>query len=190
MKTDKEFLDEVYEKARMLERDKDKKPLHHRRSMRGYALAAAALVIITIFPLSKLKGNTQKVEPYNLASVSRTLPVSGEEQKLIEQLDRSDIVVEATANGIQKDMTNLSIEKIYKGDYNSRTIDVKFSVEFLQKHEIKKGTRMILFLEKSGDGYRAASEDSDVYMCSDKDEFVNSLSNKVSTSQLKNMIGE
>lgn len=176
MKNNREFLDGIYKKAEILEREKFKRKKTYNNFIR-YSSVAAILIILPL-----LLFNNQILRPNNIKAPIEPRIISIFEP--ISNFDDADYIIVGTTGKVKKDDVTILIDEIYYGDLVEDEIHLEgSSIASL----FKKGKRNLLFLNNDGKYYLTYGENS-IFRETEKNIFEDSQGNKYNMENIKNYI--
>lgn len=149
MKTNREFLNGVYQKAEVLEKEKNKKKRTYNSYLR-YSSVAALFIILPLLLFSKQIINKDNV---NMPIVPRTISIHSVE----ESFNTAEYILVGTIEKVKKNNIIVSIDESFYGDIS---LD-KISIEEYSK-TFKKNNKYLLFLNKDENFYVLDSMDYSV----------------------------
>lgn len=216
MKTDREFLDGIYERAEKL-KEQETQPVKKSafKIYKNYIVSAVAavLLIIIIYPLTHLDKTVQK---NSVSELERSLPFSiklAQPINLSQLAKESDVIVKAKVKKIEKTVyekdkdimrttVTLNTQEVYKGSKDTKKIKIivdnvcefKNEANSSVQEEFKKDEITLLFLNKTDNEYiLSTNTDSKyTYLSSENSDeiFQDSDLNVVSVKQLKQVLKE
>lgn len=201
MKSNKEFLEGVYSKAKILEQERNKKNLLYKRCIRFSSIAA----IIVILPLLVFK--SQIYEPNNYKEIPQMIRMMNIEDPQLNFLEADYIVIGETkkiyesqyvkeGNYIYTDVA-INLKNVLLGDIDKEEILLrvkggkvkKEKVISVMEGEFKKGSESLLFLYKDeNDIYYLVNGSASQFTEIEKDLFIDKSGNKYDLDYIKENI--
>lgn len=201
MKDNREFLEGVYKKAEMLERERVEKSRIYKRYVKISSMAAAIVIIV---PLLLFKGQNSVPKGYTeIPQIARMFTIddpmiSFHEADYIvvgetKKIDKSQYVKEN--NYIYTDIT-IGIEKVFLGDIHKDEIILRVRGGKVEKEkvfsqmegEFKKGSKSLLFLQKEEGVYYLVNDGEGQFLEVEKDVFIDKQGNKYNIDDIKDNI--
>lgn len=188
MKNDREFLDGIYQKAEILEREKlqeDSKKKSPYKKYIPYSSVAAMFILLPILLLSK-----EALSPGN------ELP--GQEPMMIRMDEPGSIFIEADylligqVEYIEKKSNEgtmeieISLEEILKGQIQEEKIIVEAPSNM--KDEFKEGDRSLFLLYKEDNIYKLLGEREGQFKEENSHMFIDRFGDKYRLEEIKNII--
>lgn len=201
MKNNKEFLEGVYSKAKILEEERNKKNLLHKRYTRFSSIAA----IIVILPLLVFK--SQIYEPNNYKEIPQMVRMISIEDPQLNFLEADYIVIGETkkiyksqyvkeGNYIYTDVA-IHIDNVLLGDIDEDEIILRVKGGKVKKEkvfsmlegEFEKGSKSLLFLYKDENNiYYLVNGSESQFAEIEKDLFMDKSGNKYDLDYIKENI--
>lgn len=198
MKTDREFLNGVYAKAEVLQKETNKTNKPYKRYYR-FASFAALIILIPVLFFANNNLGYKEIYPMNARMISMRdtstyfyeadLIVIGEVKeikgsKYIEEKDYiyTDIVIKP--------------EEVLRGDINEKEITLRINGGKVKSHKVYsnmesefiKGKTSLLFLRKNEEGVYNLINDKSQFLEIEKNIFVDELGNNYSLRDIENNI--
>lgn len=201
MKANREFLEGIYKKAEVLEREKIKKSTIYKRYVKISSMAAAIAVIV---PLILFRGQISVPKDYNeIPQVVRMFTLNDPIVNFYEadyvvigetkKINKSQYVKEN--NYIYTDIT-IGVDEIFLGDIHNDEIILRIKGGKVEKEkvfsqmegEFKKGKKSLLFLQKEKGIYYLVNGDESQFLEIEKDIFIDKQGNKYNMDNIKDNI--
>lgn len=198
MKTDKEFLNGIYAKAEVLQRETNKTRNPYKKYYRFASMAALIILIPALFFANNNLGY-KEIYPMNIRMISVSDPstyfyeagsiVIGEVKeikgsKYIEEKDYiyTDIVIKP--------------KEVLRGDINENEIILRINGGKVKSHKVYsnmesefiKGETILLFLRKDEEGFYNLISDKSQFLEIENNIFIDELGNEYSLEDIKNNI--
>lgn len=176
MKNNKEFLEGIYKKAEILEREKFKR----RKTYNNFIKYSSVAAIFIILPL--LLFNNQIFKPNNI-----DIPIQPKVMNIIDPIfnfNDAEYILIGTTKKVRKDDITIGIDEIFYGDLNEKEIHLDIS-NITTK--FTKGEKSLLFLNKDEKYYPTYGEDS-IFKGTENNVFEDSYGNKYDIKEIKNNI--
>ncbi|MEY8414656.1 hypothetical protein AAK964_00015 [Tissierella praeacuta] len=201
MKANREFLEGIYKKAELLEKEKIKKSTIYKRYVKISSMAA---VIAIIVPLILFRGQISIPKDYNeIPQVVRMFTLNDPMVNFYEadyviigetkKINKSQYVKED--NYIYTDIT-IGVDEIFLGDIHNDEIILRIKGGKVEKEkvfsqmegEFKKGKKSLLFLQKEKGIYYLVNGDESQFLEIEKDIFIDKQGNKYNMDNIKDNI--
>lgn len=201
MKANREFLEGIYKKAELLEKEKIKKSTIYKRYIKISSMAAAIAVIV---PLILFKEQISIPKDYNeIPQVVRMFTLNDPIVNFYEadyvvigetkKINKSQYVKED--NYIYTDIT-IGVDEIFLGDIHNDEIILRIKGGKVEKEkvfsqmegEFKKGKKSLLFLQKEKGIYYLVNGDESQFLEIEKDIFIDKQGNKYNMDNIKDNI--
>ncbi len=177
MKNDREFLEGIYKKAEILEREKFKR----RKTYNNFIKYSSVAAIFIILPL--LLFNNQIFKSNNI-----DLPIEPRIMNVIDPISNfndAEYVLIGTTKKIGKNNILISLDEIFYGDLGEKEIHLDTSN--IMSIKFKKGERNLFFLNKDDKYYLTYGVDS-MFKEIENNVFEDSYGNKYDLEDIKNNI--
>jgi len=187
MKSDKQFLEGVYQKAKMLKKEQTLKRASYTKYIKYSSVAALFIIVPLLFFNSKPWSPNNEVEFPQPRVMTINNPVSnfyeadyiliGETQEIDTLKSRPDIV-----------KIIISVDKVFLGEINDSTISLNIQANI--ESEFNKGDRSLLFLykEKEDDIYSLVNDSDGCFKELVKDVFVDKNGKEYGIEDIENTI--
>ncbi|TCU79274.1 hypothetical protein EV204_101253 [Tissierella praeacuta] len=201
MKANREFLEGIYKKAEVLEREKIKKSTIYKRYVKISSMTAAIAVIV---PLILFRGQISVPKDYNeIPQIVRMFTLNDPIVNFYEadyvvigetkKINKSQYVKEN--NYIYTDIT-IGVDEIFLGDIHNDEIILRIKGGKVEKEkvfsqmegEFKKGKKSLLFLQKEKGIYYLVNGDESQFLEIEKDIFIDKQGNKYNIDNIKDNI--
>ncbi|WP_313755734.1 hypothetical protein [Tissierella sp.] len=201
MKDNREFLEGIYKKAEVLEREKIKKSTIYKRYVKISSMAAAIAVIV---PLILFRGQISVPKDYTeIPQIVRMFTINDPIVNFYEadyivigetkKINKSQYVKEN--NYIYTDIT-IGVDEIFLGDIHNDEIILRIKGGKVEKEkvfsqmegEFKKGKKSLLFLQKEKGIYYLLNGDESQFLEIEKDIFIDKQGNKYNIDNIKDNI--
>lgn len=201
MKANREFLEGIYKKAELLEKEKIKKSTIYKRYIKISSMAAAIAVIV---PLILFKEQISIPKDYNeIPEVVRMFTLNDPIVNFYEadyvvigetkKINKSQYVKED--NYIYTDIT-IGVDEIFLGDIHNDEIILRIKGGKVEKEkvfsqmegEFKKGKKSLLFLQREKGIYYLVNGDESQFLEIEKDIFIDKQGNKYNMDNIKDNI--
>lgn len=199
MKNNREFLEGIYNKAEILEKERSRKETNYKRYKRFSSVSA----IIILIPLLLFKEQIFQTTDYREISEPRIISINESKSNFIE----ADFIIigetikvkqseyEKEYNYIYTDVI-ISVDQVLLGDIDKKEIvlrvkggKVKKEKLFSQmKGEFTKGSRSLLFLYKDEEIYYLVNNEDSQFIELEKDIFIDKMGEKYNLEDVKNNI--
>lgn len=199
MKTNREFLNGIYAKAEVLEKEKNKRVKGPSMFYRMASIAALIILIPTIFLWNSNRGYEELASPTMVRTIDDPISYFGEADFIVigkaRKINESQYVKEG--NYIFTDI-NMDIIEVLKGEINNGEIIVRVSGGKVQSEKLKskmdsefiKGKNSLLFLSKDESGIYSLVNSESQFLESGSDLFKDKLGNEYTLEEIKNIILE
>lgn len=185
MKSDKEFLDGIYKKADLLQKEESRK----KYSLYKYIKYSSVAAIFILIPLLLLKGDLWAPPNEIQSPEPRTISMNHD----LYDFTTADCIIIGEVENIKveesKTLFNeiiISIDHVLKG-----IIDNNGSLRILSNfdHELKIGIKYLFFIKKEEDGfYYMDSKSEGAFRELGPDIFIDSIGNEYYLEDIKNTI--
>ncbi|MGJ0847063.1 hypothetical protein ACR77J_10245 [Tissierella praeacuta] len=201
MKANREFLEGIYKKAELLEKEKIKKSTIYKRYVKISSMAAAIAVIVSLI---LFRGQISIPKDYNeIPQVVRMFTLNDPMVNFYEadyviigetkKINKSQYVKED--NYIYTDIT-IGVDEIFLGDIHNDEIILRIKGGKVEKEkvfsqmegEFKKGKKSLLFLQKEKGIYYLVNGDESQFLEIEKDIFIDKQGNKYNIDNIKDNI--
>ncbi|SHE69134.1 hypothetical protein SAMN02745784_01490 [Tissierella praeacuta DSM 18095] len=201
MKANREFLEGIYKKAELLEKEKIKKSTIYKRYVKISSMAAAIAVIVSLI---LFRGQISIPKDYNeIPQVVRMFTLNDPMVNFYEadyvvigetkKINKSQYVKED--NYIYTDIT-IGVDEIFLGDIHNDEIILRIKGGKVEKEkvfsqmegEFKKGKKSLLFLQKEKGIYYLVNGDESQFLEIEKDIFIDKQGNKYNMDNIKDNI--
>lgn len=200
MKDNKEFLEGVYRKAELLEKEKFKKRIPYKRYIGYSSLAAIFIILPLMFFNNGLMTPYKEIESHQPRIISMNEPISNfyESDFILigEVKEIKDSIYEKEANYIYTDII-ISVDQIFLGEIEKKEIKLRLNGGKVKKGkvfskiegEFIKDKRSLLFLYKDGEGiYNLANSGESQFKEIEDNIFIDELGNKYDIEDIKKNI--
>ena len=200
MKNNRDFLEGVYKKAGVLEREKVKKNRIYRNTVKLGTIAAALVIIMPLaFNSINLSTKNYIEVPQMARSMDMTDPMANfyDAEDIIigkvKNISKSQYVEES--NYIYTDIT-IEPKEVFLGDINEDEITLRIRGGKVKKQrkfsqieaEFKKNEKSLLFLYKEDNIYYLANGKDSQFLELENNMFIDKEGNKYSIEDIKNNI--
>lgn len=201
MKANREFLEGIYKKAELLEKEKIKKSTIYKRYVKISSMAAAIAVIVSLI---LFRGQISIPKDYNeIPQVVRMFTLNDPMVNFYEadyivvgetkKINKSQYVKEN--NYIYTDIT-IGVDEIFLGDIHNDEIILRIKGGKVEKEkvfsqmegEFKKGKKSLLFLQREKGIYYLVNGDESQFLEIEKDIFIDKQGNKYNIDNIKDNI--
>jgi len=198
MKTDREFLNGIYAKAEVLQRETNKIRNPYKKHYR-FASMAALIILIPILFFTNNNLGYKEIHPMNIRMISVSDPstyfyeadfiVIGEAKEIKD----SKYIEEE--NYVYTDIV-IKPDEVLKGDINENEIILRINggkvksknVYSNMESEFIKGKTSLLFLRKDNEGFYNLVGDKSQFLEIEDNIFIDQLGNKYSLEDIENNI--
>ncbi|NLC03430.1 MAG: hypothetical protein GX787_04020 [Tissierellia bacterium] len=199
MKTNREFLNGVYAKAEILEKEKNKSKKSPRMFYRFGSIAALIILIPTIFFWNSNRAYEELISPMMVRTIDDPMSYFGEADFIVigktEKINESQYIKEG--NYIYTDI-DINIMEVLKGEVNDGAIVIRVNGGKVKKEKLKskmdsefiKGENSLLFLRKDESGIYSLVSSESQFIESGRDLFKDKLGNEYTLDEIKNIIME
>lgn len=201
MKANREFLEGIYKKAEVLEREKIKKSTIYKRYVKISSMAAAIAVIVSLIlfrgQISVPKDYTEIPQVVRMFTLNDPMVNFYEADYVVigetKKINKSQYVKEN--NYIYTDIT-IGVDEIFLGDIHNDEIILRIKGGKVEKEkvfsqmegEFKKGKKSLLFLQKEKGIYYLVNGDESQFLEIEKDIFIDKQGNKYNMDNIKDNI--
>lgn len=205
MKNNKEFLEGVYRKAEVLEKEKiskeePKRNIPYKKYIRFSTVAAIFIILPLLFFKSQMGVPYTDIGNLQPRIVSINDPISNfvESDFIVvgETKEIEDSIYVKEGNYIYTDII-ISVDQVFLGEIGKDEIRIRVNGGKVKKEKVlskmegdfQKGERSLLFLYKDGDGlYYLVNNGESKFKESEKDIFIDEFGNKYTLEDIKNYI--
>lgn len=201
MKDNREFLEGIYKKAEVLEKEKANKSIKYKRYLKYSSVAAAIVIIIPLLLfIGENSVSKEYVEIPQMIRLFRTndpmINFNNAEYIVIgkpEKIGKSQYVKED--NYIYTDIT-IDIEEVFLGDIHKDEITLRVMGGKVKKDKVfsemegrfKKREKSLLFLREEKGIYYLFDGDESQFLEVEQDVFLDKQGNKYNLDDIKNNI--
>lgn len=186
MKSDKEFLEGIYQKAEILKRENNKKKASYRSYIKYSSVAALFIIIPLLFLNSKLWGPNNEAEFPQPRMMTIDNPVSNffeADYILIGETDE----INKSASDSDTTEIRILVDRTFLGEINDNIISLEIQSDM--ESEFIKGDRSLLFLYKDDQGvYNLTNGYNGQFKETTKDIFIDSNGNEYGIKDIENQI--
>lgn len=197
MKSNREFLNGVYDKAESLQNEMNRKSVINKRYYRFASVAALIIIIPTFFFANNNLGYREIHQPSLMRALNNPTAYFEEADFIVagetKEIKKSEYIEEE--NYIYTDIT-FSLDQILLGDIEEPEIVVRIKggkvkgekVYSKMESEFIKGKRSLLFLSRDDEGIYYLIQGESQFNEIKKDVFIDKLGNKYSLEEIKTIL--
>lgn len=179
MKNNKEFLEGVYIKAKLLEKERQKKVKVYNNLIRFSSVAAIFIILPLLFLNNQLFGPKN-----NIKTPEPRVMIANEPNA---NFTDANYILIGTINNVNEDIITIIIDNIIYGDIAENEIQFRLNNEGIEV----SSNRSLFFLNKDKDNkYYLVNGSDSQFIEIERDVFVDNYGNKYTLEQIENNIKE